>query len=208
MVEFCKTNPDNTNCIKWLRTKRLIALSTYSDICSNDMDKRYCSEFIRVCRPEYYTFGDTALLNFCKKHKANQNCWCVFPPRQDSYTKYLGPRACWTDDCTDKSRDRKWLLYDQDVQRTRCKYTGCGININSLNVNKSNVDLIADCRGNKTQIGDIDPGKPKINKCVSKSTPIFFSFMIIFIVIFILFYFLLIYSRKRIKTKVINVSRG
>ncbi|QHR82648.1 MV entry-fusion complex protein [Brazilian porcupinepox virus 1] len=206
MSSYCKTNPWDGQCLNWLREKRSIALYTYSDICSDNMDKSYCSEFIRVTRPDNFIFGDTALLNFCKKHKANRNCWCIFPPRESVEKKYLGPRVCWMHECTSDSRDRKWLLYDQDVQRTRCKYTGCSININSLVVKNSNVDLTSDCRGYNVPIGNIDPGTPKKNN-KTKNTPNVFSFIFIFILVAFILYFLIIYQIKRVKTKDINVSR-
>ncbi|AYC44788.1 myristylated membrane protein [Moosepox virus GoldyGopher14] len=210
MSEFCKKNPGNSNCLKWLRTKRKIALETYSNICSDDMDQRYCSEFIRVVRPDYYTFGDSALINFCNKHRGNRNCWCVYPPNGNiTLEKYLGPRVCWLHECTDETRDRKWLLYDQDVQRSRCKYTGCNININSLTLENATADLLADCYGNRTIIGDIDPGIPKENKSKNDRNQSFilFGFPIVFISLAVIFYFVIVYNQKRIKTRIINVRR-
>ncbi|CAC21346.1 108L protein [Yaba-like disease virus] len=208
MSNFCKRNPDSFQCLKWLRKKRKIALQTYSEICSDHMDQRFCSEFIRVVRPEFYTFGDTALINFCKKHTANRNCWCVFPPNNTLQQRFLGPKVCWLHECTDKTRDRKWLLFDQDVQRSRCKYTGCTININSLTMENSKADLIANCYNNNSVIGDIDPGKPKKNNHNKQNFPFIFWYGIItFVSLFILFYFIVIYSKKKIKTRDINVRR-
>ncbi|ASK51314.1 Myristylated protein, essential for entry/fusion [Eptesipox virus] len=209
MSKFCKSNPDNINCLEWLRTNRKIALSTYADICSKHMDQRYCSEFIRVVRPDNYTFGDTALLNFCKNHRGNRNCWCVFQPNSQLDTdingRYLGPKVCWLHECTDETRDRKWLLFDQDVQRSRCKYIGCSININSLILKNSNANLIADCSGNKVNMGDINPGTPMFK--TQLNIPELPSFLIVFFILSILFYFISIYGRNKIKTNVINVHR-
>ncbi|AAK85069.1 putative myristylated membrane protein [Lumpy skin disease virus] len=205
MSFFCKSNPDNVQCLKWLRTKRKIALSTYTDICSNNMDKRYCSEFIRVVRPNFFTFGDIALLSYCNKNKGNRNCWCVSPPNNITFDRYLGPRVCLLHECTDKTRDRKWLLYDQDIQRSRCKYIGCNININSLTLENSKIDLISDCSKNKNIIGDLDPGIPKAKK--KRDLPNIIGFPFIFICLAVLFYFLVIYNRKKIKTNNINVRR-
>ncbi|AAL69844.1 SPV105 putative myristylated membrane protein [Swinepox virus] len=208
MVNFCKTNPDNSQCLIWLRQKRQIALSTYLDICSENMDQRYCSEFIRVVRPDFYTFGDAALINFCNKFKGNRNCWCVFPPNQTiTSEKYLGPRVCYLHECTDRTRDRKWLLYDQDIQRSRCKYTGCNININSLILENSKVDLISNC-GYKNINRDSDPGEPKnTSKYNNIQTPNILEAVIIFIGISILFYCISVYHRKKINTNIINVRR-
>lgn len=57
MTGFCRNDPGNPNCLEWLRAKRKPAMSTYSDICSKHMDARYCSEFIRIIRPDYFTLG-------------------------------------------------------------------------------------------------------------------------------------------------------
>ncbi|QDJ95049.1 myristylated protein [Hypsugopox virus] len=209
MANFCTANPNNVNCLEWLRKKRKIALSTYADICSKHMDQRYCSEFIRVVRPENFTFGDTALLNFCKEHRGNRNCWCVFQPNSHPDTdvngRYLGPKVCWLHECTDETRDRKWLLYDQDEQRSRCKYIGCNININSLILQNSNANLIADCSRNKVRMGDLNPGKPTFKSKLN--IPKLPSFLIVFFILSILFYFISIYGRAKIKTNVINVRR-
>ncbi|AAR07464.1 108L [Yaba monkey tumor virus] len=208
MSKFCKKNPNSSQCIKWLRQKRKIALQTYSDICSDHMDQRFCSEFIMVARPDFYTFGDTALINFCKKHKFNRNCWCVFPPNNIKQNNFLGPKVCWLHECTDKTKDRKWLLFDQDVQRSRCKYTGCTININSLIMENSSASLIANCYNNNAVIGDVDPGNPK--KQTIKNSPIFgggITLLVVLSVLAVLFYFVLIYSKKKIKTQDINVRR-
>lgn len=86
------------------------------------------------------------------------------PPNNITFDRYLGPRVCLLHECTDKTRDRKWLLYDQDIQRSRCKYIGCNININSLTLENSKIDLISDCSKNKNIIGDLDPGIPKAKK--------------------------------------------
>nr|WGO62732.1 myristylated membrane protein [Wadden Sea poxvirus] len=209
MVNFCNNNPNNVNCMKWLRQRRTIALNTYSNICSKNMDERYCSEFIKITRPDFFHFGDIALINFCKIHNSNRNCWCVNPPNNskiDNIEKYLGPRVCWLRECTTNNKDRKWLLYDQDIQRSKCKYTGCNININSLILNNAHADLVADCSGNNNIISDINPGLPKKNKNVI--IPFFNIHIIVFIIIIlVLFYFTNIYSINKIKTNVINVRR-
>ncbi|AQT34596.1 m106L [Myxoma virus] len=206
MDPFCTANPGNSQCLTWLRTKRKIALETYSQICATEMEERYCSEFVRVARPDYFTFADNALIKFCDRNKANKNCWCVTSPSKTiTDEKYLGPRVCWLHECTDKSKDRKWLLFDQDVQRSRCKYTGCSINVNELTLENSNADLVAECKGLKTVTGDIDPGVPK--KPPPPKRPFFFSFVISFICIAVLFYFVAVFYRKKIKTRDINVRR-
>ncbi|AST09327.1 myristylprotein [Murmansk poxvirus] len=205
MSKFCSLDPGYPNCLEWLRTKRKIALSTYSKICSKHMDERYCSEFIRVIRPDYFTFGDTALLVFCDNHKGNSNCWCVNHPNEESSDKYLGPRVCLSHECTDESRDRKWLYYNQDVQRTRCKYVGCSINVNSLTLNNSHADIISDCTRHTSVVGDVDPGKP-----VTKNEPRLPSWIGIVasvVILSVIFYFISIYSRPIVKTKHINVRR-
>ncbi|QHG62666.1 myristylated protein [Cetacean poxvirus 1] len=213
MKTYCKENPDSVNCLDWLRQRSNASLSTYSDICSNNMDTRYCSEFIRVTRPDVFSFGDSSLRNYCKSNSGNRNCLCAQQPSdfnnlETQNNVYAGPRVCWLQECTNESKDRKWLYYEQDIQRTRCKYVGCNINIDSLTLKNSYANLISDCYRGEGKLGDIDPGKP-INHNNNHNIFLFNfnSFIIIFISLAILFYFILIYSRKIIKTNNINVRR-
>ncbi|AEN03709.1 myristylprotein [Yokapox virus] len=206
MKDFCIKDPGNPNCLEWLRKKRKISMALYSVICAKHMDKRFCSEFIRVIRPDYFTFGDVSLSVFCSNHIGNSNCWCVNHPNDEYKNKYLGPRVCLSPECTSESKDRKWLYYNQDVQRTRCKYIGCSINVNSLTLNNSHADIISDCNKRNTIVGDIDPGKPTI-KAKEQILPSWVGIVISVIVLSVIFYFISIYSRNIIKTKPINVRR-
>ncbi|UWM73462.1 Myristylated protein [Monkeypox virus] len=205
MTGFCRNDPGNPNCLEWLRVKRKPAMSTYSDICSKHMDARYCSEFIRIIRPDYFTFGDMALYVFCNDHKGNRNCWCANYPKSNSGDKYLGPRVCWLHECTDESRDRKWLYYNQDVQRTRCKYVGCTINVNSLALKNSQAELTSNCTRTTSAVGDVHPGEPVVNDKIK--LPTWLGASITLVVISVIFYFISIYSRPKIKTNDINVRR-
>ncbi|ANS71195.1 myristylated protein, essential for entry/fusion [Pteropox virus] len=210
MSSACKDDPNNILCLDWLRKKRKIALSTYSDICAKNMDSRYCSEFIRIVRPENYAFGDSSLINYCNDHSSNKNCWCVNPPKvfaDDKKNRFLGPRVCWKHECTDNTRDRKWLLYNQDVQRTRCRYVGCSINIDSLTMEKSNVSLISNCHAGIPILGDVDPGNYTDKNKSKEANYALISIPVVFVVIMVIVYFICVYSRSRLKTNIINVTR-
>ncbi|AWU47151.1 Myristylated protein [Sea otter poxvirus] len=209
MATFCNMYPYNTNCLQWLRNKGKVAMSTYSKICASNLDSRYCSEFISIVRPDNFAFGDNSILQYCKTHTGNMNCWCVRPPIFDIVDKsnrFLGPRVCWRHECTDITRDRKWLLFNQDVQRTRCKYVGCTVSIDSLSMSKSTVDIVSDCSRGIPVMGDKDPG---INNTINKSNipHILFSIPLTMLFVSIIIYFICIYSHSRIKTNIINVSR-
>ncbi len=204
---YCLKNPNSPRCIYWMRSKNKSALTTYQGLCSEHMDERYCSEFARVTRPEYYSFSDNALENFCNTHTGNRNCWCVNPPREYNEERYLGPRVCWLHECTDESRDRKWLFFDQDVQRTRCQYVGCNINVDSLTLQNSDVSLIADCSRGYSLTGDLDPGKPKPRRIVSNTRFHLASIPLIVSALAVIFYFVIIYARRRVNSKEINVRR-
>ncbi|ALA62505.1 putative myristylated membrane protein [Turkeypox virus] len=209
MSSICLEAPGSIPCREWLNSKRDIAFDTYMRICSNHLDENYCSDFVDYTRPENFGYSDAAILSYCSKHRNNPKCWCVTTPNSDklfSLELALGPKVCWLHECTDKSRDRKFLLFDQDVQRTKCKYIGCNINVEKLSLNNSIVELLANCGGsleeNRTLGNDYDDTDTLL--------PSFFSIVpicVVIICIFIVFYFLKIYNSKIINSKIINVYR-
>ncbi|ARE67492.1 SWPV2-ORF241 [Shearwaterpox virus] len=209
MSSICLQTPESIPCREWLATKREIPLDTYMKVCSDHLDENYCSDFVDYTRPDNFGYSDTAILSYCAKHKSNPNCWCVTTPQNDklfSLELALGPKVCWLHECTDKSRDRKYLLFDQDIQRARCKYIGCNINVETLRLTNSVAELIANCGGaiSDTLVTSND------DDYKDKTIPNFFSILpisIVIILLFILFYFLKVYNSKLINSNTINVYR-
>ncbi|ARE67736.1 SWPV1-228 [Shearwaterpox virus] len=208
MSSVCLKTPESIPCREWLATKREIALDTYMKVCSDHLHMNYCSDFVDYTRPDNFGYSDTAILSYCSKHKNNPNCWCVTTPQNDklfSLELALGPKVCWLHECTDKSRDRKYLLFDQDVQRSKCKYIGCNINVETLRLTNSVAELIANCGGSISE----DSGAIE-DSYKDKTIPSFFSIFpisIVIILLFILFYFLKVYNSKVINSNTINVYR-
>lgn len=206
MSSLCFQVPNSLPCKEWLSKKREIALDTYMKICSDNLDEQYCSDFVDYTRPDNFSYSDAAILSYCDKHKNDPNCWCVTAPKGDkmfSLELALGPKVCWLHECTDRSRDRKYLLYDQDVQRTRCKYIGCNINIETLRLSNSAAELIANCGRDVVSSDDYSYDR---DIAMSK----FFSILPICLVIlclFVIFYFIKIYDAKLINSNTINVYR-
>ncbi|CCD83288.1 myristylated membrane protein-putative [Squirrelpox virus] len=209
MSTFCRANPGSGNCLKWLRTARPQALATYAAVCAGDMEARHCSEFVRVARPREYAFADTALEAFCARNPGNRNCWCVRHPGSEAVEseKFLGPRVCWLHECTDDTRDRKWLRFDQDVQRTRCQYVGCTINVDSLYMKNSRAELMTSCGSGLAARGDTHPGEPDRPWRVAAALPAAVYVPVALLLSCVVVYFLTVYARRRIKTRDINARR-
>nr|WIK87560.1 putative mystirilated membrane protein [Oriental turtle dovepox virus] len=209
MSSICLQTPGSLPCREWLATKREVAFDTYTKVCSDHLDANYCSDFVDYTRPDNFGYSDTAILSYCSKHRNNPNCWCVTTPKNDklfSLELALGPKVCWLHECTDKSKDRKYLLFDQDFQRTKCKYIGCDINVDTLRLRNSVAELIANCGGSIDE--DTELGDDSYNK--EAKLPSFFSVIpicIVLLCISVLFYFLRVYNSKVINSNTINVYR-
>ncbi|AAR98450.1 ORF093 myristylated protein [Bovine papular stomatitis virus] len=202
MASRCAVEPDAPECMDWLRTGRYAALDAYAGLCAKHMDARFCSEFARVARPSLFAFGDSALRRYCDAHRSAPECACV---TGRALGKYLGPRVCRAHECTDQSRDRKWLFFSQDVQRSRCKYVGCRIDVDSLVMQNSRADMIADC-GKAVAAGYADPD-PGVRDNAQAFLPAVPPFAVAALAAAVIFYFVAVYSRRSLETKVINVYR-
>ncbi|ASC55553.1 predicted myristylated protein-like protein [Seal parapoxvirus] len=202
MASRCAAKPDAPECVNWLRAGRYVALDTYASLCAKDMGARHCSEFVRVARPSMFAFGDSALRRYCEAHQSSPDCACV---TGTALGKYLGPRVCRAHECTDQSRDRKWLFFSQDVQRSRCKYVGCRINVDSLVMENSRAEMIADCgKAVTASYADPDPGRRGNAEMYLPAVP---PFILAALAAAVIFYFVAVYARRSVETKVINVSR-
>lgn len=205
MRGLCTRDPGNALCLQWLNTRRLPALVTYADICSRELDRHPCSEFVRVTRPDFFAISDAAIRRYCAEHRGNKDCWCVAPPtgRVSALETILGPRVCWVHECTDESTDRKYLLFEQDEQRKKCKYVGCSINIETLILENATATLVADCLHRDVSGLAEDPGtrRPQRGALPTPAAPL------AILVAAVLFYFLCVYARKRVNSRVINVRR-
>lgn len=202
MARKCAAEPDAPPCMNWLRAGRYAALDLYSSLCAKDMGARYCSEFVRVARPALFSFGDTALRRYCAAHASAPECACV---TGRAAGRYLGPRVCRAHECTDQSRDRKWLFFSQDVQRSRCKYVGCRIDVDSLVMENSRADMVADCgRAATSAFADPSPGAQGNAPDMLPSLP---PFLLAAAAAAVIFYFAAVHARRSVETKTINVSR-
>lgn len=205
MRALCVRDPGNALCLQWLNTRRLPALVAYADICSRELDQHHCSEFVRVTRPDFFAISDAAILRFCAEHRGNRDCWCVAPPtnRVNALETVLGPRVCWVHECTSQSTDRKYLLFEQDEQRKKCKYVGCSISVDTLLLEKSTATLVADCLHSDVSGLSEDPGTRRARRG-TLPTP---AAPLAILVAAVLFYFLCVYARRRVNSRVINVRR-
>lgn len=202
MAGRCAAEPDAPACLDWLRAGRYAALELYSNLCASSMDARFCSEFVRVARPALFAFGDSALRRFCAAHAAAPECACV---TGRALGKYLGPRVCRAHECTDQSRDSKWLFFAQAVQRSRCRYVGCRIDVDSLVMRNSCADMVADCgKAVSESFADPDPGVRDNAPPALPAVPPLAAALLVGAVIF---YFAAVYARRSVETKTINVSR-
>ncbi|ADC53995.1 myristylated protein [Pseudocowpox virus] len=202
MASRCAVEPDAPECMAWLRSGRYAALDTYANLCAKHMDARFCSEFVRVARPASFAFGDSALRRYCDAHRAAPECACV---TSAALGKYLGPRVCRAHECTDQSRDRKWLFFSQDEQRSRCRYVGCRIDVDSLVMQNSRAHMIADC-GKAVGAGYADPD-PGVRDNAFANPPSVPPFLVAALAAGVIFYFVAVYSRRSVETRPINVSR-
>ncbi|AVD69298.1 ORF179 [Saltwater crocodilepox virus] len=150
MVDFCRRDPGHRKCATWLSGRREIAMATYSELCADALDQNFCSYFVLYSRPEHFRYSDVAIERFCGARRDDPRCWCVFPPaaaaaRVREIERYLGPKVCWLHYCTDRSRDPKYLLFDQAVQRSKCRYVGCGVTVDQMDLRNSTVSIVSDC---------------------------------------------------------------
>ncbi|QGN68116.1 myristylprotein of the poxvirus entry/fusion-complex [Equine molluscum contagiosum-like virus] len=206
MTAFCAQQPGSAQCLRWLRTRRPAPLAAYADLCARALDQRYCSEFVRVTRPDFFAYSDAAILRYCQDHRGDSACWCVAPPsgRVGAIETFLGPRVCWLHECTDQSRDRKYLLFDQDRQRKRCQYVGCTISVRTLQLTGASATLVADCVSRGLARGDEPPGR---RRAAVRMLPGFAHPAAALVLAMLLFYFLRVYARARVNSRVINVRR-
>ncbi|ATI21054.1 myristylated protein [Western grey kangaroopox virus] len=208
MSARCPGDPGSPNCLLWLSKKREVALATYSGICSENLDQSYCSDFVDYTRPDFFSYSDAAIIRYCLEHRHDPRCWCVVTPgtNMPELELALGPKVCWLHECTDRTRDRKYLLFSQDVQRKYCKYVGCRINVETLKLTNSTADLIAACRG--AGAGDaVEEGESDGAMDTQEEFVGWLPIPMAMICMFVLFYFLCIYNRDLVNSNRINVRR-
>ena len=204
MASFCAAQPGSAPCLAWLDTRRAPALAAYADICARDLYRSYCSQFVNVSRPEFFAYSDAAILQYCRTHRARRECWCVAPPtpRVRNAEVFLGPRVCWLHECTDQSRDRKYLLFDQDVQRKKCQYVGCNITVDMLQLENASATLVSDCVGTDAP-GDESPGTRSAHVPALPVLPVTSALL----AAAVLFYFLALYARRRVPDRPVRTRR-
>lgn len=136
MVDFCKTNSNNSQCLQWLGTRREAPLNLYQNICISEYPSDICTVFTNEVRQDPRTrgLGDIVLKNYCDANATDPNCSCFAPPKslQKIALEQNAPYECWYSAC---NINTKYLTYRQMITKRDCSYSDCYVSLGNISTN-------------------------------------------------------------------------